>query len=203
MKILLNTTSPYVRLAKIALIEKGVKNLEEEVVNPWGDTPSLLAANTAARVPALLTDEGTPLTESWLILTWLEKTRPEPSLLQGDLLQVLRRAGVAFGVIEAAVHTIIGRVIHSGDPNKTAFDDEKVGLRRRRSILDGLGALAEDPPTYAGGTPDLSVILAVIALDYVKFRFGKFDWLESFPALEELRAKVAERPAFATSLPHA
>lgn len=203
MKLLLNTTSPYVRLAKIALIEKGVTNLEEEVVNPWGDTPSLLAANTSGRVPALLTDEGTPLTESWLIVTWLEKTRPEPSLLQGDLIPVLRRAGVAFGVIEAAVHTIIGRVISSGSPNETAFDGEPVGLRRRRSILTGLAALAKDPPSYAGGTPDLSVILAVIALDYVNFRFGQFSWLERFPALEDLRAKVAKRPAFATSLPHA
>ena len=202
MKILLNTTSPYARIAKIALLEKGVTDLEEEIVVPWKDPPALLAANTAARVPAVVTDEGVSLTESWLILTWLEKTRPEPALVYGDIPQVLRRAGVAFGVVEASVHIIIGRMMASGDPNDTASDELPVSLRRRRSILTGLAALAKDPPVYDGGTPDLSVILAVVALDYAKLRFGQFDWLESYPVLDALQAKVADRPAFKSSLPH-
>ena len=202
MKLIRKTTSPYVRFAKIALIEKGVTDFEEEIVNPWRDAPSLLAANTAARVPALITDEGTALPERWLIFTWLEKIRPEPSLLQGNIQTVLRRAGQAFGVIEAAVHTIIGRVIASGDPAVTAFDAESVGLRRRRSILSGFAALAKDPPSYSGVSPELSVILTVIALDYADFRFAKFSWMESFPPLDELRATVSERPAFKSSLPH-
>jgi glutathione S-transferase len=80
MRILINTTSPYARLARIGLIEKGVEVVEEQLVNPWADDQPLLDVNPAARVPAVVTEEGRHLTESLLILLRLENTYPEPSL---------------------------------------------------------------------------------------------------------------------------
>ena len=101
MQLLANTTSPYVRIARIALAEKGV-HVEPTIVDPWADDPRLRAANAATRVPTLLTDDGTPLAESMLIVMWLERTRPQsPSLLgEGDPAAVLSRAGI--GGIHAA-----------------------------------------------------------------------------------------------------
>jgi glutathione S-transferase len=58
MKLLINTTSPYTRILHIALWGKGLSEVETRVVDPWGDTPELLYANTAARVPTLVTDDG-------------------------------------------------------------------------------------------------------------------------------------------------
>ena len=95
MKLLMNTTSPYARIARIALWEKGLSEIETRIVDPWGDTPELLDANSAARVPALVTDDGQALTESLLIVLWLEKVRPEPSLLGDDPTGTVARAGVA------------------------------------------------------------------------------------------------------------
>ena len=51
MRILTNTTSPYARIARIALGEKGFDLSPTEVVNPWADDAGLLALNPAARVP--------------------------------------------------------------------------------------------------------------------------------------------------------
>ena len=51
MRILTNTTSPYARIARIALAEKGFDISNTELVNPWADDPVLLKLNTAARVP--------------------------------------------------------------------------------------------------------------------------------------------------------
>ena len=76
MQLLLNTTSPYARIARIALAEKGYADIGTTVVDPWADAPALLEANAAARVPALLTDAGRPLTESLLIVLWLESQQP-------------------------------------------------------------------------------------------------------------------------------
>jgi glutathione S-transferase len=84
MKLLINTTSPYTRIASIALWEKGFRDVEAQIVDPWGDTPELLEVNTAARVPTLITDDGQILTESLLIVLWLESIRPKPSLLGDD-----------------------------------------------------------------------------------------------------------------------
>ncbi len=191
MKLLLNTTSPYARIARIALEEKGCTDVVTEVVDPWADDPRLLEANTAARVPALLTDDGQRLTESLLIVLWLESERPSPSLLGADKTATIARAGVAMGVIDAAVHTLIGRKI-----TDASFDESPVGLRRRRSIVQGLRRLEADPPAYVSGPPDLGVIATLVALDYVRFRFANATWMPAVPRLDQLAARLAPRAAF-------
>ncbi|MBK6854346.1 MAG: glutathione S-transferase N-terminal domain-containing protein [Burkholderiales bacterium] len=65
------TNSPFVRIARTALIEKGI-GLDLTIVDPWADDARLRAANAATRVPTLVLDDGTPLTEAMLIVQWLE-----------------------------------------------------------------------------------------------------------------------------------
>ena len=197
MHLFLNTTSPYARIARIALEEKG-HDVGTEVVDPWADAPQLLKANAAARVPALITDGGRVLTESLLIVLWLEAERPTPSLLGADRTATVARAGVAMGVIDAAVHTLIGRKI-----TDASFDTAPVGLRRRRSMSEGLRRLEADAPRYDEGTPDLAAITAVVALDYVRFRFPQAEWMPALPQLDRLAARLGARPSFEHSRPQA
>ena len=198
MKLLMNTTSPYARIARIALWEKGLSDIETRIVDPWGDTPELLDANTAARVPALVTDDGQALTESLLIVLWLEKVRPEPSLLGDDPTGTVAQAGVAMGVIDAAVHTLIGR-----KTSGKGFDESPVGLRRRRSMADGLKRLdAEVPESSADGVPTLAAIAATVALDYVQFRFPQAVWIPSLPRLEDLQQRIRARPSIEQTRPY-
>jgi glutathione S-transferase len=196
MHLLINTTSPYTRIARIALAEKGFAGVTTEVVDPWGDTPKLLQANSAGRVPTLITDDGRALTESLLIVLWLEHRRPEPSLLGVDATRAVERAGIAMGVIDAAVHTLIGRKVTDG-----GFDEAPVGLRRRRSMIDGMSRLEADAPGWAGGTPPIDAVAAVVALDYIDFRFPAAPWLPALPRLRALAARLAPRPSFAASRP--
>jgi glutathione S-transferase len=193
----MNTTSPYARIARIALWEKGLSEVETRIVDPWGDTPELLDANTAARVPTLVLDDGRALTESLLIVLWLERLRPEPSLLGGDPTETVARAGIGMGVIDAAVHTLIGRKIVGGPD----FDESPVGLRRRRSMIEGLKRLdkaAQEPD----GTPTLAAIAAVVALDYVQFRFPRAAWTPSLPRLERLQRRMRARPSIEQTQPY-
>jgi glutathione S-transferase len=93
MQLLANTTSPYVRIARVAMIEKGL-HVEPTLIDPWADDIRLRNANAATRVPTLITDDGTPLTESLLIVQWPEHTRLAPafpSLLGMDAANVLSR----------------------------------------------------------------------------------------------------------------
>ncbi len=80
MRILTNTTSPFARVARIALGEKGFDLGVTEIVNPWSDDAALRRLNPAMRVPTVETDEGLPLTDSMLIVAWAERKRPDPSL---------------------------------------------------------------------------------------------------------------------------
>lgn len=195
MKLLINTTSPYTRIARIATAEKGF-DAATELVDPWGDTPGLLAANPAARVPTLIADDGRPITESLLIVLWLEHQRPAPSLLGADPTGAVSRAGLAMGVIDAAVHTLIGRKV-----TDASFDTSPVGLRRRRTMVDGLARLEASPPAEVRGTPPIDVIATVVALEYLDFRFPGAAWLPSLPRLRALAATLAERPSFRATRP--
>jgi glutathione S-transferase len=197
MKIISNTTSPYARIARIALAEKGFDLSGTKFVNPWADESELIGLNPASRVPTLETDSGLPLTESLLILLWLEKKIPEPSLLEGPLDLIVSQAGRAMGVIDAMVHIIIG--VMQMDPN---WGETRVGLRRRRTIVTGLAALEKAPPVYSGGVPHVGVLTAIVALDYLRLRFADAPWLEPLPKLDALRAAVDERPAYASTRPY-
>ena len=202
MQLLANTTSPYVRIARVALIEKGL-NIEPTIVDPWADDARLREANPATRVPTLITDEGTPLTESLLIVQWLEHTRPAPdwpSLLGTGAAGVLSRAGIALGVIDAAVHTIIIRKVTA----PVLFDQTPVGLRRRRTMAEGMARLesiAARGELTASDAPKLDAICAVVAVDYLRFRFADQPWMPPLPALDTLSLSLRQRTSFAQTLP--
>jgi glutathione S-transferase len=202
MRLHYSTTSPYARIARIALAEKGVRDLGHALTDPWQDAPELLAANPSARVPALRLDSGLPLTESLLIVLWLETQRPQPTLLGSAPDRTISRAGIGMGAIDAAAAIIISRRIDAG------FDESPVGLRRRRSVVQALQRLEADPPSL-DLAPDeaphdaagLDAIVAVVLLDYIRFRFAQAPWVPATPRLDALAARSRERASFAETLP--
>lgn len=196
MKLFYSTTSPYARIARIALAEKGLDAVEHQLTDPWQDDPALLASNPSARVPALLLDDGRSMTESLLIVMWLEARHPRPALLGADADTVLSRAGIAMGAIDAAAAVIIGRKM-----TDASFDESPVGLRRRRSVMQAMQRLEADPPAYEGGVPDLAVITSVVAIDYLRFRFPTAPWLPRLLRLDVLSAQARARPSFAETTP--
>ena len=203
MQLLANTTSPFVRIARIAMIEKGL-DVEPTIVDPWADDARLRDANAATRVPTLILDDGTPLAESLLIVQWLERTRPAPDwpdLLGRDAAGVLSRAGIAMGVIDAAVHTIIIRKVTA----PVLFDETPVGLRRRRTMAEGMArleAIAARTPLWTAGTPTLDAITAAVAVDYLRFRFADAAWMPPCPTLEAMSVALRrERRSVAKTLP--
>ncbi len=203
MQLLANTTSPYVRIVRVAMIEKGLL-IEPTIVDPWADDSRLRKANAATRVPTLITDDGTPLCESLLIVNWLEQTRPAPewpSLFSADSTGVMSRAGIALGVIDAAVHTIIIRKVTA----PVVFDETPVGLRRSRTMAEGMArleAVAAQMPLTGNDAPTLDAICAIVALDYLRFRFADVPWLSTMPMLDALSLALHRRNSFAQTLPH-
>jgi glutathione S-transferase len=203
MQLLANTTSPFVRIARVALIEKGI-DLEPTLVDPWADDARLRAANAATRVPTLVLDDGTPISEALLIVRWLEAARPAPDWpnLMGPAAAaagVCSRAGIAIGAIEAAVVTIITRKVTA----PALFDETPVGLRRRRTMIEGLHRLEDQAHGMAtGGTPTLDAIAAVTLYDYQQLRFGDQPWLPATPRLQALAGAWNIRPSFARTKPY-
>ncbi len=206
MQLLANTTSPYVRIAQIAMIEKGL-DPELIIVDPWADDPRLRAANVATRVPSLILDDGTPLTESVLIAQWLEITRPAPKWpsLLGDANHcagILSRAGVALGGIDASVITLITRKVTA----PTLFDDTPIGQRRQRTMIEAMNRVDElfaaaDTASLAEKAPTLDVMCAIVLFDYQQFRWGDQPWLPNTPRLKALSEAMRKRASVKETMP--
>ena len=197
MRLFYSSTSPYARMVHIALREKGVA-FELVAADPWADDAALREINPATRVPALMLDDGSALTESSVILAWLDRQYPQPGLF-GDT-RAMERAGLAIGVIDAAVHTIISRRVTA----PASFDDTPIGLRRRRTMVESMQRLEQlvrrDAPA-AAAQPTLDVIASVVAQDYLQLRFADAPWRVATPALDAWLAEVRRRPAFADTVP--
>ncbi|WP_407521932.1 glutathione S-transferase family protein [Methylobacterium oryzisoli] len=195
MKLFANPTSPFVRIVRMTLIEKGLEDAVETVfVDAWADDQAFLDANPAGRVPALVTREGVRLPEALLILRHLEAVRPEPAVFTGDA-GALACAGLAIGVFDAAVAVIIGR------KSAPDFDTGLVGTKRYRTMREGLRRLDAALPASRPGPFDLATIAAVTALDYLVFRFPDQDWRSLAPRIAALRDAHADRRSVSETAP--
>jgi glutathione S-transferase len=73
MKLYYAKQSPFARRVRMLLRERGLlSRLDEIATAPWDSPAELLAVNPTSKVPALVLDDGTALTESALIATHLD-----------------------------------------------------------------------------------------------------------------------------------
>ena len=88
MRLLYSAGSPFARLVRIALLETGLDALvtkhELRRTRLYSPESDVLALNPVGRVPTLELDDGTILTESKLILDYIDALNPGPKLLPRD-----------------------------------------------------------------------------------------------------------------------
>lgn len=197
MHLYVNTTSPFVRLVRLAIEEKGLADrVTLERVDPWADPEAFLKANPAGRVPTLTTDDGHVFAEAHLILRYLDEIAQPAVFPSEDLARTLEIAAPALGATEASTAIIIGR---KSSPD---FDTDMVGSKRYRSIASGLAWLNANLPRDFADRPDIANFAAVTLIDYVVFRFPDRDWLGDLPALRAWRDRQKGHPSVEATMPY-
>ena len=189
MELYLNATSPYARLVRIVLLEKGLMNaVTLKWCDPWADDADLLKANPAGRIPALVTEEGTTLSESMLIAMYLDSldnVKPTPPMLPTPLSDVLHLAGLGQNLMDARKHY------------GPEIDQSELGQRRARAmqrLLKQLNSELSGNPTAA--SIHLGDIAIAVALEYLAFRLPEIRWKEAHPQLAAWHAAVTARTSF-------
>ncbi|HBA00417.1 MAG TPA: glutathione S-transferase, partial [Halomonas sp.] len=96
MQLYLNTSSPYARVVRICLYEKGLMAHTELCwCDPWAADSELLKITPLSRIPTLVTEGGEVLTESLLIAHYLDAVGEGAKLLPTDsLADTLALAGL-------------------------------------------------------------------------------------------------------------
>ncbi len=200
MKILQTRGAPNPRRVRIFLAEKGIEVPFEEIDLMKGElkTPEFTQMNRFQRVPVLLLDDGTVISETMAICRYFDETKPEPALfgtgpLQRAMVEMWNRRmelNLLFCVAQvfrhlhpAMAHLEVPQVGAWGEANRPRvleilqFLDEELGKRRY----------------IAGEHYSVADITALVAIDFMKP--AKIQRPEGLKNLARWHAEVSERPS--------
>ncbi|HUF80722.1 MAG TPA: glutathione S-transferase family protein [Burkholderiales bacterium] len=192
MKLYLNPPSPYARKVVVMAHELGLASqLDILKMDPWGDPQALLDATPLCKVPALVTADGSLLVESTTICEYLMLKAGAPLPGGEERFEVMSRAAVAHGMMDAAFIS----VIEKRRPPERQWPDWID--RQYRALTRTLPTLAA-PPQHRF---DLGDVTLACTLAYLDFRVSDVNWRTSRPDLAEWLDSVSERPSMIAGRP--
>ncbi len=187
--------SPYARICRMALREGGLAAVVREVETTLRDPSApLLSHSPAGRVPALVLADGTTLTETTLVLGWLDRLGSRPAMLPADAAG-LAAYGRVLGLLDgvAVWNRELRRPPHERSPSVIALEVVRAGR-----IAD---ALEHAVTAGAYAKVDAGFLALAAVLGYAERRHTVWEWREGRPNLEEWFARASQRATFHETLP--
>jgi len=198
MKLFSSKTSPYARKIKVAAEELGLADqIEEIVADPFAPTDEFLATNPLSKIPVLVTEHGTALPDSALILDYLSHKKTGLAALPRGVKrwEVLRRTQLADGIIDCAVACQVEKRRPESIHYIPHLDRQKATINRTLDLLNA------DAGLLALQTPGLCEITVGVALGYLDFRMHYLEWRARREALASWYAVFAQRPSMLKTQP--
>lgn len=198
MKLFYSGNSPYARRPRMAIREAGLTGKCEEVnlADPDTRVKILLEYGPGAKVPALLTDDGTFIIESLIISRYLDE-------VSGGKLypKDKKEREIAFQV-EGVASLLMDSLFHRSHENRRDKSEQSPGeikkeAGRAQRAYDELEKLLPkfDDKIHMGS------ISAVASLGYADWRHPGDDWRKGRPKLAAWFEKMMKRPAMAETKP--
>lgn len=202
MKLLIDAQrrAPNPRRVRIFLAEKGIE-VEYETVD-LGEhkhkDDGFAALNPLQRVPVLVLDDGTVITESIAICRYFEELHPEPPLFGSSALE---KAVVEMWQRRVELHLFfpVAHAFRHLHPGMKDFEKPQVAewgeanrplAQEMMRLLDGVLANRQ---FIAGDAYTVADITAMVALDFTKV--AKIEKPEGLGHLERWYGEVSERPS--------
>ncbi len=200
MKLYVTYTSPYARLARILIEEKGLKD-RVEIVEAKTRTPAspYYQINPSGRVPYLVDDAGVGMEDSQLICSYLDSLDGEPRFHDP-----LREADWAYRRLEASARSMcdgisvwtreMQRPENERSPTVLAHE-----VARMQRMADFFEARVSDP--LLQGAPAMAHLILAVALDVARNR-GPGDLADGRPQLAAWMRRMSALPSMrATASP--
>ncbi len=198
MKLYITTPSPFARKVRIVAREKGLsQQIEEIVVDPYGNAPELLDTNPVVQVPTLIAEDGQPLNDSPVICEYLDRLGGGDDLLpplgSAEWLRVKRLETLGNQALEMGVKLVLEK--RRPEHERSAMWIERWTTNMGRA-LDALEAEA-----LATDVIDLGSITAAIAVTWIGFRHPGYDWKTGHPKLVAFQSAMEARDSFKATFP--
>jgi glutathione S-transferase len=199
MKLYVTYTSPYARLARIVIIEKGLQDRVEivEAKTRTRDSP-YYRINPSGRVPYLIDDTGVGMEDSQLICAYLDGLDGQPRFHHPR-----HQSDWAYRRLEATARSMcdgisvwvreMSRPANERSPTVLAHE-----VARSQRLADVFEARASDP--LMRGAPGMAHLILAVTLDAARTR-GPGDLVGGRPQLAAWMRSISELPSIqATAL---
>jgi glutathione S-transferase len=200
MRLFYAPASPYARIVRVALLETGLDGqVRKQEVTLRDPASALLPFNPVGRVPTLELGDGTILTESLLILSYLDTLHAGPPLLPrdgSDRWRTLAEMGIATGMLEGIVTWSRGLRHPENERSPSVIALETTRVNRTADVLERAVAAG----AYAGPISASQIVLGC-ALGWIDPRHPIWHWRDERPALAAWFNPIAARPSFEQTAP--
>ncbi len=198
MKLLGTATSPYVRKARLVLLEKNIPH--EFVIDQPQEPGSLVPGiNPLGRIPALLLDDGFCVFDSSVIADYVDTLNDQPVLIpRADVrarLRVKRWEALADGIMDSA---LVVRNEHARAADKQDIATLDMHNTAISHALEYIAKLLGEHVWCEGDAITLADLALLSALIYLDLRQAERDWrgkhsnLAAWFARLSLRSSVIE-----------
>lgn len=188
--------SNYYRLAKAALIEKGIEFTDAEAVPSQKD--EMLARSPMGRIPYLELD-GQFISETWAIIDYAEQISPEPSLFPAEPVARARCIELARHLelnVELVARRCLAAAFFGADASDELRSTTRADLERGMAAIDRL--LVGDGPYLMGDTFSIADLYAhytfVLAPGIAEATLD-LDLLDGHATLQTRLSEIAKRPS--------
>lgn len=195
MKLYVTPGSPYARMARIVVIEKGLGSRVEIITAKTRTTGSpYYGINPSGRVPYFLRDDGVGMEESALICEYLDRLDGKPAF-QLEGWEARRLEGLARSYLD-------GLSVWLRELYRPANERSPPVIRHETDRAARLADVWEreiGQPLLAGPLNMVQLTLAC-ALG-IELRMPDLDWRSGHPRLVAWYAPIAARPSFKATEP--
>ena len=205
MKLLGTNTSPYVRKARLVLLEKNIPHTYL-IDAPREPGSQVARANPLGRIPALILDDETCVFDSPVIAEYADTLNDTPILIpRTDALarmRVKRWEALADGIMDSAVVVRTERMRPPSNQEVAKLEADNI-TRHNDAItraLEYISGQLGQRVWCEGASVTLADLALVSALIYLDLRQPERDWRATHPNLAAWFSRISERASVRTTL---
>jgi glutathione S-transferase len=203
MKLAFTPASPFARKVRIAAIELGLIDKIEffpASVAPGTPNEEYSKINPQKKLPALITDDGDIIIDSYVIVEYLDELAGGGKLIPASgraRWQVKSDHSLLQATLDSMLLCRYERMVRPQGLQWQAWSDDHWN-RAWRTM-----ALFENRPDVLSRPLDIVQIALACVLGYADFRFTDCGWRKAYPNLDAFNARMLERPSIKISVPPA
>ncbi len=198
MKLFVSGTSPYVRKARMVVLENELSDQVEEIdikTTPLNTHEGLAEKNPLGKIPCLIHDKGFAIFDSRVICAYLDDKSSKASLHPARNYKHETLIALTDGMLDASVAAAYEKMIR---PEKKQFqewiDSQKNKIRRGLEVVesDFMDVLSHI---------NMGAIGLLCVVEYLDMRHPDIRWRDDFPKISKWYQEFSQRPSALATQP--